>query len=114
VGTRVRRLSFLSARVDGVSGEMHYDTIPGSGFCRDAPCRSAPTWMAASSTLRRSGSWALAFEMALAALRLINRGDLANDVIAQKIITLAKAGERDPKSLCEGVLKDFRKLPPAA
>jgi hypothetical protein len=56
----------------------------------------------------------LAFEMALAALRLINRGDLANDVIAQKIITLAKAGERDPKSLCEGVLKDFRKLPPAA
>ena len=46
----------------------------------------------------------LAFEMALVALRLADRGDLANDVLARKIMDLAKAGERDPERLCEGVL----------
>lgn len=53
----------------------------------------------------------LAFEMALVALRLIDRGDLANDVLAQKIMDLAKAGERDPERLCDGVLKEFRDPP---
>ena len=38
----------------------------------------------------------LAYEMALIALRLADRGDIANDVIARKIIDHAKAGERDP------------------
>jgi hypothetical protein len=49
----------------------------------------------------------LAYEMALVALRLGDRGDLANDVIAGKIIKLAEAGERDPERLCEGVLQEF-------
>jgi hypothetical protein len=40
-----------------------------------------------------------------------DRGDLANEVIAHKIIGLAKAGERDPKRLCDGVLQEFRKPP---
>ena len=53
----------------------------------------------------------LAFEMALVALRLIDRGDLANDVLAHKIMDLAKAGERDPERLCDGVLKEFRYPP---
>ena len=53
----------------------------------------------------------LAFEMALIALRLADRGDLANQVIANKIIELAKAGERDPERLCDGVLKEFRDPP---
>ena len=35
----------------------------------------------------------MAFEMALIALRLRDRGDLANEIVAQKIIALAKAGE---------------------
>ena len=52
----------------------------------------------------------LAYEMALIALRLGDRGDLANEVVAQKIIALAKAGERDRERLCEGVMKEF--LPP--
>jgi hypothetical protein len=43
----------------------------------------------------------LAYEMALIALRLGDRGDLANEVIAHKIIVLAKGGERDPERLCE-------------
>ena len=38
----------------------------------------------------------LAFEMALVALRLADRGDLANEILAHKIIELAKAGECDP------------------
>jgi hypothetical protein len=50
----------------------------------------------------------VAFEMTLASLRLADRGDLANDMIAHKIIDLAKAGERDPEKLCEGVLRQFR------
>jgi hypothetical protein len=53
----------------------------------------------------------LASEMALIALRLGDRGDLANKVIAHKIIVLAKGGERDPERLCEGVFKEFR-VPP--
>ena len=54
----------------------------------------------------------LAFEMALVALRLADRGDLANEVLARKIMDLAKAGERDPERLCEGVLHEFRAPPP--
>jgi hypothetical protein len=53
----------------------------------------------------------LAYEMALIALRLGDRGDLANEVVAQKIIALAKVGERDPERLCEGVLQEFRRPP---
>jgi hypothetical protein len=53
----------------------------------------------------------IAFEMALIALRLGDRGDLANEIVAQKIIALAKAGERDPERLCDGVIKEFGKRP---
>jgi hypothetical protein len=52
-----------------------------------------------------------ALEMACVALRT---GDCADDVkqaIANKIIALAKAGERNPDRLCEQVLKDVRTEP---
>jgi hypothetical protein len=49
--------------------------------------------------------------MALVALRLADRGDLANQVLARKIMDLAKAGERDPERLCDGVLLEFRGSP---
>src|SRR4051794_35638750 len=62
-----------------------------------------------SETIRVMG---LAFEMAVVALRLADRGDLANDVLARRIVDLAKAGERDPERLCEGVLHEFRGPPP--
>ena len=55
----------------------------------------------------------VAFEMALVALRLIGRGNLANEALAQKIIALAKAGERDPERLCEGALHEFGSPPHA-
>lgn len=41
-------------------------------------------------TLRVMG---LAFEMALIALRLADRGDLANEILAHKIVELAKCVE---------------------
>ena len=48
----------------------------------------------------------IAFEMALVALQrtdgIVNP---TRDAVAQKIIDLAKAGERDPERLCEGALK---------
>ena len=64
-----------------------------------------------AETIRVMG---LAFEMALVALQLADRGDLANEILAHKIIELAKAGERDPERLCEGVLQHFRAQPPQA
>jgi hypothetical protein len=36
-----------------------------------------------------------------AALGLTDRGDIANELIAKRIIELAKAGERHPDLLCE-------------
>ena len=47
----------------------------------------------------------VAFEMVRAALGLAGRGDLANEIVAQRIIELAKTGERNPDLLCEGALK---------
>ena len=64
-----------------------------------------------AETIRVMG---LAFEMALVALRLVDRGDLANEILAQKIMALARAGERDPERLCDGVLIEFRRPPPQA
>jgi hypothetical protein len=51
----------------------------------------------------------LAFEMTRLALGLADRGDIANDeLIAKRIIELAKAGERNPDLLCESAVKEFR------
>jgi hypothetical protein len=50
----------------------------------------------------------IAFEMARVALRLAERGDLANEMIAKRIIELAKTGELNPDFLCEAVLNEFR------
>ena len=44
----------------------------------------------------------LAFEMALVAFRLAYRGDLANEILAHKIVELAKAGERGTVSAIGG------------
>jgi len=38
----------------------------------------------------------VAFEMVYTALCLSDRGDLANEIIARRIIDLAKAGEHNP------------------
>jgi hypothetical protein len=50
----------------------------------------------------------VAFEMARIALGLAERPVITNEFIAKRIIELAKAGERNPDILCEGVLKEFR------
>ena len=48
----------------------------------------------------------IAFEMALVALqRTDGVFNPTHEAIAQKIIVLARAGERDPERLCEGALK---------
>src|SRR5262245_22584605 len=57
-------------------------------------------------TIRLMG---LAFEMALAAYRPIpDYPDPVREVIARKIIELAKGGECDSERLCDGALKDLR------
>jgi CRP-like cAMP-binding protein len=50
----------------------------------------------------------VAFEMACVALGLAGRGDIAKAVVAEKIIELAKAGERDANILCGHSLNELR------
>ena len=60
-------------------------------------------------TIRQMG---IAFEMALASLRATpDCNDPIRAALAQRIIALAKAGERDPERLCDGAL---RAVSPAA
>jgi hypothetical protein len=54
----------------------------------------------------------IAFEMTQVALRIAHWHDLANEVVAHRIIALAKAGERDPERLCDKVLKECGVPPP--
>jgi hypothetical protein len=55
----------------------------------------------------------VAFEMARAALRLTDRTDAISEILARKIIDLAKQGILDPDRLCEQALSDFRNPPPS-
>ena len=48
----------------------------------------------------------VAVEMTRAALGLAD--NYANGIIARQIVELARAGERNPDLLCEGVLKNLR------
>jgi hypothetical protein len=55
----------------------------------------------------------IAFEMALVALqRTYGIVNPTREAVAQKIIALAKAGERDPERLCEEGLQALRPKPP--
>ncbi len=58
-----------------------------------------------SETTRIMG---VAYEMVHAALER-DWGDLHNELIAKKVIELAKAGETNPDRLCEQVLVYFRR-----
>jgi hypothetical protein len=49
-----------------------------------------------------------AYDTAQKSLHNIGQPDVANLVIAECIISLAKRGERDPNKLCAGALKAFR------
>jgi hypothetical protein len=48
-----------------------------------------------------------AFDFALDQLGLIDRTDAATELVAKRIIAIAKQGERDPVKLCEGALSSF-------
>jgi hypothetical protein len=54
----------------------------------------------------------LAFEMVCVALRIGDSDDGVKQAIANKIIHLAKTGERNPDTSCEQALKDIRSPPP--
>jgi hypothetical protein len=86
----------------------------GSGFCPESPMPIRPYLDGQRfdpETIRVLG---LAFEMARVALRFADRGELENEVLARKIIDLAKAGECDPERLCDGVVQQFRPRVPDA
>ena len=53
----------------------------------------------------------VALEMACVALRTGDCADVVKQAIANKIIALAKAGERNADVLCEQILKDIRTEP---
>jgi hypothetical protein len=50
----------------------------------------------------------VALEMSCIALRVGHCADDVRQAIANKIITLAKSGERNPNVLCERALQDIR------
>jgi hypothetical protein len=50
----------------------------------------------------------VAFDLARTALGLRDRADLANEIVAQRIIEFAKQGERSPELLCELALNSLR------
>jgi len=54
----------------------------------------------------------ISFEMTQVALRIAHWHDLANEVVAHRIIALAKAGERDPERFCDKVPNEFGVQPP--
>ena len=63
-------------------------------------------------TIRQMG---IAFETALASLGATRcHDDPVRAALAQRIIALAKAGERDPERLCEAALKAVRSPDPLA
>jgi hypothetical protein len=49
-----------------------------------------------------------AFNSALAELNLTDRQDPLAEIVAKKIIEIARGGERDPERLRELALKDIR------
>ena len=53
----------------------------------------------------------VAFEITYIALGAEGSDDFVKQAIANKIINLAKAGERNPDLLCEQALKDIRGTP---
>jgi hypothetical protein len=53
---------------------------------------------------------AVAFETAHIALRLSDRDKITEARIAERIIELTKAGERNPDILCERVMFEFGRL----
>ena len=46
----------------------------------------------------------VAFEMARASTKLLDRPDITDDVIAKQIFILARHGERSADQLCDGAL----------
>ena len=50
----------------------------------------------------------VAFEAARVALKLSDRDDPAVAILAERIIAIAKEGERNPDLLCERALNDLR------
>ncbi len=53
---------------------------------------------------------ATAYEDALRALHIANRADPITNIIARRIIDVAKTGERDPERLCAVAIKDLSAL----
>jgi hypothetical protein len=48
-----------------------------------------------------------AYEAALQLLRLTDRNDPVTEIVAKKIIGVARAGERDPAKICARALKEL-------
>ena len=59
-------------------------------------------------------SMGIAFDAALAKLGVKDRADSINELVAKRIISFARQGERDPERLCEHVLSSLRGSPTAA
>ena len=50
----------------------------------------------------------VAFEMTRATLRVSDQDNLASEILAEEVIAVANAGERDPDRICEMTLDRLR------
>jgi hypothetical protein len=55
----------------------------------------------------------MALEMSFATLQLTDQTDAVRQILAERIIALAKQGMVDPNLLCQWALDDLRKPPPS-
>jgi hypothetical protein len=108
-GTRLRMQESATVPTGrGVTLKNSYAaTRSRSRWRQDSPMPIAPFLDEVGSDPEARRIVGVAFEMARVALGLTNQTDLANESLARRIIELAKAGERNPDLLCEGVLKEF-------
>jgi hypothetical protein len=68
---------------------------------RSARCLSLAKWI---SILRRSQSWKGVFDEAWVSIQAQRNGNITRAALAERILTLAVKGERDPARLLDGAL----------
>jgi hypothetical protein len=100
-----------AARAEDIAQSQQSNISRGKSVVLARPMPITPFLKGEKFDAETTRAMGAALEMVCVALRT---GDCADDVkqaIADKIIALAKAGERHPDALCEQVLKEIRTAP---
>jgi hypothetical protein len=100
-------ISYQAVRLEPVRNERHAAPARTKHLCKGLLCQREFALIYQVERLKQPAP-GVALEMVCIAART---GDCADDVkqaIADKLIALAKTGQRNPDVLCEKVLRDIR------